>query len=85
VAAKLWPLEEPRIERLRRLIEEHYANRPTGCGGSFGEILCFEIHSSGLAFIDLAEKWGVSLPTLGELIFDHCKRLEPDPSFRKAG
>jgi hypothetical protein len=38
--------EEPRIERLRRLIEEEYQERPTGCGGSFGEILCWKIHSN---------------------------------------
>ena len=25
-------------------IERLYEQHPTGCGGSFGEILCFEIH-----------------------------------------
>ena len=73
-------LEEPWIERLRRLIEDQYREQPSGCGGSFGELLCFELHSAGLTFTELAEKWGVSLPTLGELVNDHCKRLEPDPS-----
>ena len=72
-------VEEPHIERLRRLIEEQYDARPTGCGASFGEILCWEIHSNGMTFVWLAEKWGVSLPTLGELIWDHCKQLQPDP------
>ncbi len=72
-------ISEPRIERLRCLIEEQYLKHPTGCGASFGEILCWEIHSNGQTFIWLAEKWGVSLPTLGELIHDHCKRLEADP------
>lgn len=76
--------EEPRVERLRRLIEEHYLDHPTGTGGSFGEILCHEIHEGGMTFIWLAEKWGISLPTLGELIHDHCKRLEDDPSFGAA-
>lgn len=71
--------EEPRIERLRREIEEQYADHPTGCGGSFGEILCYEIHTKGLTFSWLAEKWGMSLPTLGDLIADHCRRLEPLP------
>ncbi len=75
--------EEPHVERVRRLIEEHYLEHPTGCGGSFGEILCFEIHSAGLTFIDLAKKWGVSLPMLGELVWDHCKRLEPDPQVQE--
>ena len=71
--------EEPHIERLRRLIEEQYYVHPTGCGGSFGELLCSEIHTGGMTFIKLAQKWGVSLPTLGELIYDHCKRLQAEP------
>lgn len=64
---------------LRDHIEAAYRDHPTGCGGSFGELLCWEIHTNGLTFGWLAEKWGVSLPTLGELIWDHCKRLEPLP------
>ncbi len=67
------------IEDIRLSIEKQYLQQPTGCGGSFGEILCFEIHENGLTFMWLAEKWGISLPTLGELIHDHCKRLEPWP------
>ncbi len=67
------------IERLRRIIEEQYAMRPTGCGLSFDEILCWEIHTNGMTFKWLAEKWGISLPTLGELIYDHCKQLEESP------
>jgi hypothetical protein len=43
--------EEPRVERLRRLIEEGYQERPTECGGSFGEILCWGIHSNQQDFI----------------------------------
>lgn len=72
-------MEEAHLERLRRLIEDQYRENPTGCGGSFGEILCWEIHTNGMTFIWLAEKWGVSLPTLGELVWDHCKRLEEEP------
>jgi hypothetical protein len=71
--------EEAYVERLRRLIEEQYDRHPTGCGTSFGEILCWEIHSNGMTFVWLAKKWGVNLPTLGELIWDHCKKLEADP------
>jgi len=71
--------EEPYIERLRRLIVEQYSKYPTGCGNSFGEILCFEIHIQGLTFNWLAEKWGISVTTLGEIIYDHCKRLEDNP------
>lgn len=64
---------------LRNRIEGHYKNNPTGCGSSFGELLCYEIHSKGLTFIWLANKWGISVTTLGELIYDHCKRLEKLP------
>ena len=64
---------------VRRRIEEQYRAHPTGSGGGFGELLCHEIHENGLTFKWLAEKWGVSLPTLGELIWDHCKRLEDFP------
>lgn len=73
-------MPEAKLERLRRLIEDQYSANPTQCGGSFGELLCYEIHTSGLIFTKLAEKWGVSLPTLGELIWDHCCRMEEDPS-----
>jgi len=74
--------EEPHISRLRRIIEDAYRDHPTGCGGSFGEILCWEIHSYGITFEWLAQKWGVSLSTLGDLIGDHCRRLEADPNVK---
>lgn len=81
---------ESRLAWIREQIEEQYRDHPTGCGGSFDELLCFEIHGGGggrdengdtvrgdgLTFNWLAAKWGISLPTLGELIHDHCKRLE---------
>lgn len=73
-------LEETHIACQRRLIVEQYRSHPTGCGGSFGELLCYELHSRGLTFIWLAAKWGISLPTLGELIYDHCKRLQATPN-----
>ena len=76
-------MSEPYIERCRRLIEEQYLGHPTGCGSSFGEILCHEIHTQGRTFICLAHKWGISLPTLGELIWDHCRRLQKDPKVRR--
>lgn len=53
--------------------------------GDFGEILCFEIHATadnprapkegGVTFKELAKKWNISLPFLGELIADHCWAL----------
>ena len=67
------------LETLRQSIETQYLNNPTGCGGSFGELLCYEIHSNGLTFKWLADKWGINLSTLGELICDHCKRLQEFP------
>ena len=70
--------EETYLDRLQRLVEEQYRLHPTGGGGSFGEILCYEIHTGGLTFNWLAEKWGISVTALGELIYDHCKRLEKD-------
>ena len=73
-------MTESHVDRFRRLIEEQYQAYPTGCGDSFGELLCWEIHSNGMTFKWLAQKWGISLPILGELIFDHCKRLEADPT-----
>lgn len=74
------------IKQFRQQIETAYALAPTGGGGSFGEILCYEIHSqpvnprmnlneSGLTFKELAAKWGISVSFLGELIADHCKKL----------
>ena len=72
-------MEEGYLECVRRKIEEQYIKNPTGCGGSFGEILCHEIHTGGLTFIWLSEKWGISLPLLGELIHDHCRRLDRFP------
>lgn len=43
-------MEEPRTERLRRLIERQYEDNPTGCGRSFGEIMCWEIHENDMTF-----------------------------------
>lgn len=72
-------IEEPHVETLRRSIEEQYAVKPTGCGSSFGELLCWEIHTNEMTFVALARKWGLSIAMLGELIADHCRRLEPMP------
>ena len=71
--------EEGHIEYIRRSIVEQYSEHPTGCGNSFGEILCHELHTNEMTFIKLAQKWGISLSLLGELVWDHCKRLEDGP------
>ena len=68
------------LDLLRADIEKQYDSNPTGCGTSFGELLCWEIHTNGMTFVWLADKWGLSLATLGELVWDHCKRLESIPS-----
>lgn len=74
-----------RIQQFRSLVEDIYSSAATGCGGSFGEILCYEIHTqpvnprmgyqTGLTFNELAQKWGISVEFLGELIADHCSKL----------
>lgn len=32
--------------------------------------------ATGLTFKELAQKWGISVTFLGELIADHCEKLE---------
>lgn len=81
------PDELSYLSELRQAVVQQYESKPTGYGGSFGEILCWEIHENGLTFEWLAEKWGITLSTLGELIKDHCDRLQPllkvDHKYRK--
>lgn len=33
-------------------------------------------NETGLTFKELAQKWGIGIDFLGELIADHCKRLK---------
>lgn len=81
-------MEQNYLTETRNKIVNQYKKHPTGCGGSFGELLCHEIHND-LTFSMLAEKWGISLPTLGELIKDHCDRLQKSPKvnfkYKKSG
>ncbi len=60
----------------REKVEQYYGEYPTGCGGSFGEVLCYEIHCNNRTFRELAEFWGISVTLLGLLIADHCAALE---------
>jgi hypothetical protein len=76
--------EESYIESCRRRIEEQYAHTQLSSGaigGCFGSILCSELHygkdGNGLHVTALAAKWGIPVSLLGELIADHCRRLEP--------
>ena len=71
--------EQNYLTLIRRDIVRQYKSHPTGCGGSFGELLCWEIHTNEMTFTKLAKKWRISLPTLGELIKDHCDRLQELP------
>ena len=79
----------PKIKQFREHVTEIYRARPTGCGGTFDELLCWEIHEepvnprmqsdgfcTGLTFKELAAKWGITVTFLGELIADHCARLD---------
>lgn len=72
------------LESVRQRVEDQYAGVKLGSGsigGCFGSILCHELHNGnggeGHHFTALAEKWGIPVSILGELIWDHCKRLEP--------
>jgi hypothetical protein len=65
------------IAYLRDSIKSQYKVNPTDCGNSFGEI-----HENGKTFKWLAEKRGISLSLLGELIRDHCVRLEEFPKVK---
>ncbi len=85
-------MNDQNIKKFRQIIEKRYSKAPTGCGGGFDELLCYELHTqpvnprmdcktfsdgfcTGLTFKELAEKWGISVKFLGELIADHCKKL----------
>jgi len=83
-----------KIAKFRSSIESCYNSNENNYNGGFDAILCFELHSqpvnprmriksvtgfeTGLTFKELAQKWGISVSFLGELIADHCKRLEED-------
>ena len=38
-------MSKKHINEFRQITEKRYSIAPTGCGGSFGEILCFELHT----------------------------------------
>jgi hypothetical protein len=71
------------IEYFRNRIESEYKDVLLGSGsvgGCFGSILCHELHHSeegnGLHFKKLAKKWNISVSFLGQIIADHCDRLD---------
>ena len=37
---------------------------------------CTDGFRTGLTFKELARKWGISVSFLGELVVDHCRKLE---------
>ena len=85
-------MENNNINKFRKIIEKSYTCDKTFPYAGFDEILCYELHSqpvnprmgvptssgfeTGLTFKELAQKWGISVSFLGELITDHCKKLE---------
>jgi len=52
------------LEVFREHIERFYSAHPTGSGGSFGEILCFELHHGDqrefLSYVDSLSRNGVA-------------------------
>ena len=84
--------KEEKIIEFRKSIQQRYNSDSNNYNGGFDEILCYELHSqtvnqrmmvttfsgfhTGLTFKELAQKWGISVSFLGELIADHCKKLE---------
>ncbi len=61
------------LSEFRARIERAYELHPTGCGSGFDEI---ETYDTGLTFRELAKKWGITCAQLGELISDHCNKLD---------
>lgn len=61
------------IETARKWLVRAYGTSETG--DDFGSLLCHELHVNQLDFRRLAAKWHITLPHLGELIEDHCRRL----------
>ena len=71
-------------KELKKMITGAYSKAGgTGCGGSFSEVLAYElstqpvnprmkIGATGLSFREIADKWGIPLSTLGELLLDQC-------------
>jgi len=54
------------LEAFRGYIEGLYQAHPTGCGGSFGEILCFELHHGDQnGFLDYGESIARNGPAAG--------------------
>ena len=79
--------QSTRIHEFRQRVIDAY--QPTGlnCVGDFGQILCYAIHEDpansrmasgdkGHTFKELAALWGISVTFLGEVIADHCAKLE---------
>ena len=74
---KEWAIETTRKLIVMDYSEDYnkYQGLPLDTTGDFAELLCWEMHTNGQTFKWLAEKWEISLPFLGELIADHCRRL----------
>ena len=75
---KEWFIESTRRWIVRAYSDDYnsYQDLPNGTCGDFGELLCWEVHQNGQTFCWLARKWHISVSMLGELIADHCRKLE---------
>lgn len=79
--------KQEKINQFRENVQKVYAENAFSYYVGFDEILCYEMHSQpvtprmdinsrGLTFKELAQKWGITVSFWGELIKDHCERLE---------
>ena len=87
------PPMHPKIKRFREHLETIYQAHPgeAKCFGEIlcyeihsepinPRMQCETMSNgfcTGLTFKELAAKWGITVTFLGELIADHCARLEP--------
>lgn len=61
---------DERITEFRKHIVSIYG------GLGFGEILCYELHVKDKTFVELARQWHISCSFLGEVIADHCRKMD---------
>lgn len=84
MTAKTQAVERDDLDTLRRYaVKCRLAlHGDTGCGGTFSELLCHDLHTKdgetygGFDFIRVAERMGLVPSQLGLLLLDHCCGLE---------
>ncbi len=73
-----WWIETSRKWITRAYCDDYnlYQGLKKGSEVGFDELLCWEIYENRQTLNTLAKKWNISLSCLGELIADHCRKLE---------